>query len=530
MRVNQPVTGKELPVDANQQLITITDLRGMITFANDDFVKISGYERNELVGQNHNLIRHPDMPPGAFENLWHNVQNKQSWKGLVKNRCKNGDHYWVDAYVTPIQRDGKIVEYQSVRTAAPIEAVERANKVYASWLKGKLPSFLQRPTVSLTTKLILVGLIPASLASLVLLTLSFSWPIILIPLIAGLITTAFTRIQLCGLKQLETAASKINHNRVMAYLYTGRQDELGNISFALRTRSSELRAVVARLFNNSGYLRRSKSRSDECLNQAFEFIERQGSRVAEIQQAMQTQLNSLEQVMGSTQRTATAANQSQVATEMGQQKIEQVSQAIARQAAELETAKQQVASLAASSEQIGTVIDVITSVAEQTNLLALNAAIEAARAGEAGRGFAVVADEVRGLAQRTHDSTQQVRTIIEQLRENTLASVAAIDKGVSASEQTVELAETMRASLDEVLQAVAEINQLASEVASMTNHQSVLSEQTSRQVIELSELAKHSVEAGNAATDQSNKLDTQVGNLHLLAGNFINMLNGQNVN
>lgn len=527
MRINQPVTQKEQTFDSSTQLITITDLRGMITFANEDFIKISGYQRNELIGQNHNIIRHPDMPPGAFENLWQTVQSKKSWKGLVKNRCKNGDHYWVDAYVTPIQREGKIVEYQSVRTLASREAISRANSIYPQWLKGKLPSFLQRPTLSLTNKLILAGLVPASLTSLILFTLNFSWLISLAPLLAGLITTALTRVQLCGLKQLETAACKINHNRVMTYIYTGRQDELGNISFALRTRSSELRAVVARLFNNSGYLQRSKARSDECLEQAFGYIERQGSRVEEIQQAMQAQLVSLEQVLGSTQRTASAANQSQVATQMGQQKIEEVSQAIAHQSSELEAAKQQVASLAASSEQIGTVIDVITNVAEQTNLLALNAAIEAARAGEAGRGFAVVADEVRGLAQRTHDSTLQVRSIIEQLRENTHASVAAIDRGVIASQNTVELAETMRSSLEEILLAVAEINQLAAEVASMTNHQSVLSEQTSQQVTELSELARHSVEAGNAATDQSNKLDKQVGNLHLLAANFIFSLNKQ---
>lgn len=528
MRINQPVTDNEQPVDANTQLITITNLKGVITFANDEFVKISGFERNELIGQNHNIIRHPDMPPGAFESLWKTVQSKQSWKGLVKNRCKNGDYYWVDAYVTPIQREGKIVEYQSVRTLAPRDAITRAEKVYAHWRQGKLPGFLQRPQLSLTTKLVLAGLIPSVLASLALFAMNFSWLVSLAPLAAGLVTSVFTRLQLCGLKQLETAACKINYNRVMTYLYTGRQDELGKISFALRTRSSELRAVVARLFSNSAYLHRSKVRSDECLSQAFSFIERQGSRVEEIQQAMQTQLQSLVQVMGSTQRTATAANQSQVATQMGQQKIDQVAQAITRQSKELAAAKQQVASLAANSEQIGTVIDVITNVAEQTNLLALNAAIEAARAGEAGRGFAVVADEVRGLAKRTHESTQQVRGIIEQLREDTSASVAAIERGVTASQQTVELAEAMRTSLEEVLLAVAEINQLAGEVASMTNHQSVLSEQTSQQVTELSELAKHSVEAGNAATAQSNKLDMQVGNLHLLAANFIFSLNAQN--
>ena len=206
MRINQPVTDLEQPVDSNTQLITITDLKGVITFANDDFVKISGYERSELIGQNHNIIRHPDMPPGAFESLWKTVQSKQSWKGLVKNRCKNGNFYWVDAYVTPILRDGKIVEYQSVRTQAPREAISRAESVYAPWLKDKLPSFLQRPNLSLTAKLMLAGILPAGLATIILLALNFSWLISLAPLLAGLITTTLTRVQLCGLKQLETAA------------------------------------------------------------------------------------------------------------------------------------------------------------------------------------------------------------------------------------------------------------------------------------------------------------------------------------
>lgn len=526
MRVNQPVTGREQPVEISTQLITITDLRGIITFANDDFIKVAGYSRDELIGKNHNLIRHPDMPPGAFQNLWDTISSGHSWKGIVKNRCKNGDHYWVDAYVTPIKQNGKIVEYQSVRTAAPRSAITRAEKVYKQWHAGELPAFLRRPGFSLSHKLVFSCLLPALIAGALAASLNH-WVVLAYLSVISVLSALCVYNLTSGLRKLNLAASKISHSPVMRYIYTGQQDEVGSIGFALRTRSSELRAVVARLFNNSGYLRRSKSRSDERLHEAFAYIQKQGSRVSEIQQAMHEQVNSLERVMSSTERTAAAATQSQVATRMGQEKINEVSQAISHQAIELETARQQVASLAASSEQIGTVIDVITSVAEQTNLLALNAAIEAARAGEAGRGFAVVADEVRSLAQRTHDSTQQVRSIITQLQQDTHASVEAIDKGVCASQATVALAEEMRSSLQEVLDAVNQINLLAVEVSEMTQHQSVLSEQTSRQVVELSELAQQSVSAGDAAREQADKLDMQVANLHLLATNFITQLNQQ---
>ncbi|HAC28980.1 MAG TPA: chemotaxis protein, partial [Marinobacter hydrocarbonoclasticus] len=95
MRRNEPVTGHEREYPAHYHLITTTDLKGKITAANEEFAEVAGYSIDELVGQPHNLIRHPDMPPEAFANLWETIRKGDSWRGMVKNRCKNGDHYWV---------------------------------------------------------------------------------------------------------------------------------------------------------------------------------------------------------------------------------------------------------------------------------------------------------------------------------------------------------------------------------------------------------------------------------------------------
>ncbi|WP_440075200.1 PAS domain-containing protein, partial [Klebsiella pneumoniae] len=108
-----------------------------MTYVNPDFIKISGFTEEELLGQPHNIVRHPDMPPAAFEHMWSTLKSGRSWMGLVKNRCKNGDHYWVSAYVTPIAKNGSIVEYQSVRTKPEPEQVLAAEKLYAQLRSGK---------------------------------------------------------------------------------------------------------------------------------------------------------------------------------------------------------------------------------------------------------------------------------------------------------------------------------------------------------------------------------------------------------
>ncbi len=137
MRNNQPVTKVEQQLKEGAFIVTMTDTRGVITFANDEFIRLSGFTREELLGQPHNLVRHPDMPPEAFEDLWKTVNAGKMWHGLVKNRCKNGDFYWVDANVTPMIEDGKAAGFVSIRSKPDRSQVEAASALYARMLAGE---------------------------------------------------------------------------------------------------------------------------------------------------------------------------------------------------------------------------------------------------------------------------------------------------------------------------------------------------------------------------------------------------------
>lgn len=146
MKINLPVTQHERLIRADQTLVSKTDTQGFITFANQDFIEVCGYSESELIGANHNLIRHPDMPAKAFEIMWKTLQQGLSWQGLVKNRCKNGDYYWVDAKMVPIKKMGQIIGYMSVRTCPSRAAIASAQAAYQ--LAATAPDSIQPAAVA----------------------------------------------------------------------------------------------------------------------------------------------------------------------------------------------------------------------------------------------------------------------------------------------------------------------------------------------------------------------------------------------
>ena len=157
MKINQPVTQKEKPFPAGKYLVSKTDLKGITTYANDAFIELSEFSADELIGKNHNVVRHPDMPPAAFKYLWDTIKDGRPWRGVVKNRAKSGDHYWVDAFVVPVRQDERTVGYMSVRSAPTRAQIQAAEALYAELNRSKATinaqgNWYQR--ISLRTRLV----------------------------------------------------------------------------------------------------------------------------------------------------------------------------------------------------------------------------------------------------------------------------------------------------------------------------------------------------------------------------------------
>ena len=131
------VSQHEYSLDDDTTLMSTTDLNSYITHANDTFVQVSGYELDELIGQPHNLVRHPDMPKAAFADMWATLKRGEPWSGIVKNRRKNGDHYWVRANAVPMVRDGKVTGYMSIRTRATAGEIAAVTPLYQALNEGR---------------------------------------------------------------------------------------------------------------------------------------------------------------------------------------------------------------------------------------------------------------------------------------------------------------------------------------------------------------------------------------------------------
>ncbi len=509
MRMNLPVTQQEYDYPAEQMLVSMTDPKGFMTHCNHAFAEVSGFSEQELEGQNHNLVRHPDMPPEAFKDMWSTIGRGHPWTGLVKNRRKNGDHYWVQANVTPILENGKPRGYMSVRIKPSRQDVQAAEALYALMRthsgRGTCPVYLQAGEVrrkgfrgvgdrmarmTLTTRLALalggvvaLGMVPQLLTTHDPLALASQLAALLVG--SGLVLVWFQARFASALGKAQRFADTLAGCNLTTEMDVQYPPPMGSLFKSLRQIQINLRAVVGDVRNEISTFTRSAA---EIAEGGLDLSARTESQASSLEETAA----SMEELSSTVRQTADTA--SQLA-----RKSSDSSDIVIRGGAAVHQVEEAMHAIGHSSGKVREIIGVIEGIAFQTNILALNAAVEAARAGEQGRGFAVVASEVRALAQRSAVAAKEIRELIAESANQ-----------IAAGTQQTQAAGT---TIDEVVHAVREMGELIQQITNATKEQSLGISQVNEAVTQLDSVTQQNAALVEESAASSNGLSSSAGTL-----------------
>jgi len=511
MKDNGPITNREVEMPDGTRIVSKTDLQGRITFVNQDFVDISGFGNEELEGAPHNILRHPHMPAVAFADLWTTIKSGKPWRGLVKNRCKNGDHYWVVANVTPLVENGQISGYISIRTKPSRAQVEQAEKLYADIREGRAGHLrlvngrveqiggmakLRRFAASLSGRLFLTFLVLNVMTLLVGLAGLGALPGGDATVAAGIVLSLLGSV-LAGHRLLRAVLAPVK--RLEGYFDAiARNDFHGELA---PEAASEFWQTMTQLQGMRVRLAYSIQENEELNHRTQEQLQQEILTLTEVLEGeiqetvndISSQSVRLNENAARLTKVAAALHQSaESATDSIQTAASNV-QTVASATAELEAssreilsqvgnssrlaeaarlrgdeASQKVSSLSEAATQIGSVVGMIQSIAGQTRMLALNATIEAARAGEAGKGFAVVADEVKSLARQTESGIADVENQAGEIRTTTQDSAETVQAVVESIREIDAIGAEVARAADEQRAATGEIMSSAAQAADHT--------------------------------------------------------------
>ncbi|MGK9175386.1 methyl-accepting chemotaxis protein [Yokenella regensburgei] len=503
MKRNTPVTQKELLLNEGTTLLSTTNTHSHITYANNAFIEASGFAEDQLVGEPHHIIRHPDMPPAAFADLWFTIQQGESWTGMVKNRRQNGDHYWVRANVTPVYQQGNLTGYISVRNIPSRQEINASDALYKKVNENNLRGFrfykglvvrrglfsflslFQRISVRARMN---AGVIVAAAVVMAAQFLSLAAPekagltLLMLALLACYLHMQITRPLKTILGQMQNVVS----GRKSDYHAFNRVDEIG---------------MLQRLVNQSG-LNLSSLVGDVSVQ--ITGIRNISQRITEEGESLQKRTEEtsadLHQTAAAVEEIASAVRQTAETAAEAMSRADETSINATNSGNVMKQTIAMMQSVSQDNNKIVDIIGVIDSIAFQTNILALNAAVEAARAGESGRGFAVVAAEVRNLAQHSASAAREIQSLIEQ-------NVANVKSGV-------EMVENTETHLTAMIDNVLNMSTMIKEIGTATHEQTLALELINKSVSRIGRMTHNNTGMVENVTVTAEDLSERAARLH----------------
>ncbi|MYN01993.1 PAS domain-containing protein [Pseudoduganella sp. DS3] len=511
MRKNLPVTAAEFQMEDGRPIVSKTDLKGKITYVNPYFVEVSGFSAEELLGAPHNLVRHPDMPPQAFADLWQCLKAGMPWTGMVKNRRKNGDFYWVIANVTPVFENGRATGYMSVRSKPTRAQVAAADSLYRAINSGAAQGIVIREgqavscgwrgrlqalgNLSLHARLLAMGAIGSALFVGLGTAAASLAPAAAAPwlLLAAGVGVAFStggawmlhQAIVAPLREATRAARALAGGDLTGAISARRGDDMGHLLRALQQMNVNLLAMIGDVRANV-----------DAMNGVTREIAAGNQNLSARTEA---QASSLEETASSMEQFSSTVQQNADSAQQANRLVQGTADVAQRGGSAVASVGATMGDISSSAHKIVDIIGMIDSIAFQTNILALNAAVEAARAGEQGRGFAVVASEVRHLAQRSAAAAKDIKSLIDD-------SVRQVERGgalVGEAGQTME----------EIIASVQNVSRIMNEIELASREQSIGIGQVNQAIGEMDQGTQQNAALVEEAAAAAESLHQQAGQL-----------------